>query len=70
MLQVEIRVKGRIDTHWSEWFEGFEICNHEDESVLSGTIRDQTALYGLLTKLRNMGLALVAVRTIEPTDRS
>ena len=44
MLHVEIRLKGRLDKHWSEWFEGVEItyCG-EAETVLSGPVRDQTA---------------------------
>lgn len=69
MEQVEIRVKGRIDDHWSEWFDGFEITYPgEDESVLSGAIRDQTALYSILSRLRDLGLALVSVNTIEAKD--
>ena len=65
--RVEIRVKGRIDEHWSEWFEGFEIgYPNQDETTLSGPIRDQTALYGMLTKLRDLGLDLVSVNPSEP----
>jgi hypothetical protein len=68
--RVEIRVKGRIDEHWSEWFEGFEISYpNQDETILSGPIRDQTALYGMLTKLRDLGLDLVSVNTTKPLRR-
>ena len=64
--QVEIRVKGRIDEHWSEWFDGFKITYHgENETVLCGPIRDQTELYSLLSRLRDLGLALVFVKTTE-----
>ena len=64
--QVEIRVKGRIDEHWSEWFDGFKISHHgENETVLSGPIRDQTELYSLLSRLRDLGLALIFVKTTE-----
>ena len=66
MRQLKIRVKGRLDEHWSEWFDGFTISYHgEDETVLSGLIRDQAALYGLLTKLRDLGLWLVSLQTME-----
>ena len=69
MGRVEIGVKGRIDDHWSEWFDGFEITYPaEDESVLSGPIRDQTALYSILSRLRDLGLALVSVNTIEANE--
>lgn len=59
---VEIRVKGRIDERWSEWFEGLSI-RHTDqgETVLSGRVVDQAALYGLLAKLWDLGLPLLSV---------
>ena len=64
MLHVEIRVKGRIDKNWSQWFEGVEVsyCG-ENETVLSGLVRDQTALYSLLSRLRDLGLPLLSVKT-------
>jgi hypothetical protein len=66
MRRVKIRVKGRLDEHWSEWFDGFDISYHgADETVLSGTICDQAALYGILTKLRDLGLWLVSLQTME-----
>jgi hypothetical protein len=62
MQQVEIRVKGQIDERWSEWLDGFTITHtQENTTVLSGPILDQSALYGLMSKLRDLGLALAAV---------
>jgi hypothetical protein len=66
MRRVKIRVKGRLDKHWSEWFDGLKISYRgEDETVLSGPFCDQAALYSLLTKLRDLGLGLVSLRTTE-----
>ncbi len=66
MQQVEIRVKGRIDERWSEWLDGLAISHTaQDETVLAGPILDQAALYGLMSKLRDLGLALSAVRCVE-----
>ena len=66
MQHVEITVKKRIDFNWSEWFEGMTIRHTEqDETILTGTVVDQAALYGLLAKLRNLGLALVSVNSVE-----
>jgi hypothetical protein len=49
MQSVEIQVKGCIDEHWSDWFEGLTVRHTEqDETILSGTVVDQAALYGLL----------------------
>ena len=66
MLHVEITVKKQIDSNWSEWFEGLTIQHtDQDETILSGLVADQSALYGLLTKLRNLGLSLVAVNSAQ-----
>ena len=71
MLHVEITVMKRIDFNWSEWFEGMTIRHTDrDETILSGTVVDQAALYGLLAKLRNLGLPLISVNSVavEPTS--
>lgn len=61
----EIRVKGALDPDWAEWFEGMELEHAiEDETVLRGKVRDQAALFGMLNKLRNLGLELLDVRRI------
>ena len=66
MQTVEIRVKGHIDAHWSDWFEGMTIRHTEqDETILLGTVVDQAALYGVLAKLRNLGLSLLSVNSVE-----
>ena len=64
MQQVEIRVKGRIDEHWSDWFAALTITHTDrDETILTGPIADQAALYGLIARLRDLGLPLVSVET-------
>ena len=66
MLKVEIRVKGRISEHWSEWFDELEITyTSANETTLQGEVKDQSAMYGLLAKLRDLGLSLVAVNFLE-----
>ena len=65
-MQIEIRVQGRIDEHWSIWFEEMKITHLDpDETVLTGTIRDQAALYGLIAKLRDLGLLLRFLRCVD-----
>jgi len=62
MQQVQIRVKGQIDERWSEWLDGLTITHIEgEETVLSGEVLDQSALYGLIAKLRDLGLPLLAM---------
>ena len=66
MQQIEIRVKGRIDKRWSEWLDDLTIT-HTDQgkTVLAGPILDQAALYGLIAKLRDLGLPLLAVNAVK-----
>ena len=64
MQQIEIWVKGRIDKRWSEWLDDLTITHtDQDETVLAGPILDQAAMYGLIAKLRDLGLPLVAVNS-------
>jgi hypothetical protein len=59
----EIVVKSHLDMDWSGWFEGLTIThNDRGETLFSGQLRDQAAFYGLLTKVRNMGLFLISVK--------
>jgi hypothetical protein len=63
----EIRLKGHLDDKWAEWFEGLTITREDNgETRLRGLVVDQAALHGLLRKVRDLGLPLVAVMHIEP----
>jgi hypothetical protein len=62
MQQIEIRFKGRLRQQWSDWFDGLTISQSDpDETVLSGLLPDQAALYGLISRLRDLGLELTSV---------
>lgn len=59
----EIRVEGHLGISWATCFEEMDIHPKENgETVLSGWPRDQAALYGVLMKIRDLGLPLVAVQ--------
>ncbi len=61
-----IRVRGHLDQSWSDWFEGLAISNESNgDAVLAGSIVDQAALHGLLARVRDLGLPLLAVVQIE-----
>ena len=58
----EIRLKGHLDARWADWFDGLTLTQEGDgTTVLSGSVADQAALYGLLGKVRDLGLPLIAV---------
>lgn len=65
----EIRVKGQLDSHWSEWLEGLELRHLDNgEMILSGHIVDQAALLGILNKVNHLNLTLLAVSEIPNRD--
>ncbi len=62
MQGVKIRVRGQLDKNWSDWLGAMTITHTKrGETVLSGNVSDQAALYGLLLRLSNLGLQLVSM---------
>ncbi len=65
----KIRVKGHLSEQWSDWFDGLTLENLPGgQTELSGMLLDQSALYGVLNTIRDMGLTLVSVNCIEGTE--
>lgn len=67
MIPYQIRLKGHLDRRWEVQFEGFTLThqftlNHQPVTVLTGCVADQAALYGLLSRLRDLGLVLISVQ--------
>jgi hypothetical protein len=64
----EIRLKGHLEARWSKWFDGLAITLEESgNTLLSGPVADQAALHGLLKKVRDVGLPLLSVNSVEPS---
>lgn len=61
----EIRIAGHLGNSLSQTFEGLEACYANGDTILSGTLVDQAALYGILMKLRNLGLELISINRVE-----
>jgi len=65
----EIRVRGRLaGSHWAKWFEGLTIVDAGRETVLRGPLPDQAALYGVLSRLRDVNVGLVSVKQVRRAD--
>ena len=64
-----IRIEWHLDQHWSSWFEGLSITHLENgETQLSGYLTDQAALHGVLHKIQNLGIPLIAVCRVSPDE--
>ncbi len=65
----EIRLRGCLSPTWSDWFEGMAVSHDEEgNTLLTGPVVDQAALFGLLDKIRDLGLPLLAVRSLPPQE--
>jgi hypothetical protein len=71
VLHYQITVKEYLEDSWSTWFDGLTISHAADgTTTLAGPVRDQSALYGLIDKARDLGLTLVAVGRSDLLDLS
>jgi hypothetical protein len=67
----QIKIKGHLGQQWAGWFDGLTIALEEDgNTLLSGPIADQSALHGILKKIRDLGMPLLSVNTIDPDQAS
>ncbi len=63
----EIRLKGHLDHGWTDWFDGLTISLEDNgETLITGPVVDQSALYGLLKKVRDLGMPLLSVDRLKP----
>ena len=63
----KIRLRGHLDSRWAAWFDGLSLTNDSDGiTIIYGPVADQAALYGLLQKVRDLGLPLVSVTQVQP----
>ena len=66
-MAYQIRIEGHLDDQWTDWFSGLAITLEENgNTLLTGPVADQAALFGLLKKIRDLGLPLVSLNRIDP----
>jgi hypothetical protein len=65
----EIRLAGHLDAHWVTWFDGLAVIQQGDgTTVIRGSVADQSALHGLLQRVRDLGLPLVSVTRVDTDE--
>jgi len=65
----EIRLKGHLDARWAAWFDGLTLTTCGDgTTVIRGLVADQSALHGLLQRVRDLSLPLISVTRV-PSDQ-
>jgi hypothetical protein len=66
----EIRVRGVLDAHWTDWFDGFRLQRDEsaDTTLLLGPVADEATLHGVLSRICDLGLPLLSVRIVDHDD--
>jgi len=63
----QIRITGHLSAQWTDWFDGLTITMEDNgDTLLMGPVIDQAALYGLLKKVRDLGMSLVSVNRVQP----
>ena len=69
MIKYEIRLKGELDRQWSTWFDGLTISyDEEGNTLLRGSLPDESALHGVLMKVRDLALPLLALKREEADE--
>jgi hypothetical protein len=62
----QIRIEGHLDAQWTDWFSGMTITLEENgDTLLTGPIVDQAALFGLLKKVRDLGIPIISLNRVE-----
>ena len=69
----QIRIEGHLDDQWTDWFGGLTITLEESgDTLLTGPVTDQAALFGLLRRVRDLGMQLISANLVDTgnQDRS
>ncbi|HEY5729120.1 MAG TPA: hypothetical protein VIS72_03660 [Anaerolineales bacterium] len=66
LMIYQIRIEGHLDDQWADWFSDLSVTLEEyGDTLLTGPVVDQAALFGLLKKIRDLGMPLVSVNRVE-----
>ena len=62
MFYTKIKIKGKLDQNWSDWFEALQVLeNQSGDTVIFGNLPDRSAVYGVISRLSSIGITLISV---------
>lgn len=64
-MRYQIRVEGKLNSHWAHWFEGMTIDYDGHTTILTGPVADQSQLHGMLHRIRDLNLTLISINPQE-----
>jgi hypothetical protein len=64
----KIKIRGHLDERWMDWFDGMDITYDGDNTILSGNIKDESFLHGILNRIRDLNLKLISVNPVDNTN--
>ena len=67
-MRYEIRLDDRLGDDPSDWFDGMQVTGGPDGTTIAGDVADQSALHGVLDRIRDLGLSVVSVTRVDPSD--
>jgi len=60
-----IKIQGHLDKKWEDWFIGMDIIYEEDNTIISGIVKDEAFMHGILNLIRDLNLKLISVNPVE-----
>jgi hypothetical protein len=63
--KIIIKIQGHLDNKWKDWFKGMDIIYEEDKTIISGIVKDEAFMHGILNLIRDLNLKLISVNPIE-----
>ena len=64
-MHYRITVKGLLDPRWASWFAGMTFTHQGNNTTMSGPVRDQSELHGMLARLWDLNLTLLSLHCLD-----
>ena len=66
--KTKIKIQEHLDKKWEDWFDGMEISYEGDNTIITGNLKDEAHLHGVLNIIRDLNLKLISVSPAEEND--